>query len=91
MPVCLVQCREMGFLVVQGGPLHCSNVTLLAGVWVQLQQQLGSIKCSGLEGTFKITKFQTPCHKQDHLPLEQVAQCPISLALQACIVWFLVG
>jgi len=40
----------------------------------------------GLEGTLKIIKFQTPCHRQSHQPpymvLDQVAQCLIQLGLE---------
>jgi len=35
----------------------------------------------GLEGTLTTIWFQPPCHGQRHLPLDQVAQSPIHLAL----------
>jgi len=35
-----------------------------------------------LEGTLKIIWFQPPCHKQGHLPLDQVAQSSIQHGLE---------
>jgi len=35
-----------------------------------------------LEGTLKNTSFQTPCHGQGHLSLDQAAQSHIQLALE---------
>ena len=35
----------------------------------------------GLGGTLKIIQFQTPCHGQGHLPLDQVAQSPVQPGL----------
>jgi len=39
------------------------------------------IEWFGLEGTLKIIWFQPPCDEQGHLPLDQVAQSSIQLAL----------
>jgi len=38
----------------------------------------------GLEGTLKIIWFQPPCHKQGHLPLDEVAQSSIPPGLEHC-------
>jgi len=35
----------------------------------------------GLEGTLLIIQFQHSCHRQGHLPLDQVAQSPVQPAL----------
>lgn len=35
----------------------------------------------GLRGTMKISKFQSPCHGKEHLPLDQVLKAPSILAL----------
>jgi len=40
------------------------------------------IEWFGLEGTLKIIWFQPPCHKQGHLPLDQVAQSSIQPGLE---------
>jgi len=37
-----------------------------------------------LEGTLKIIWFQTPCHEQGHIPLDQVAQSSIQPGLEHC-------
>ena len=38
----------------------------------------------GLEATLKIIQFQSPCHEQGHLPLDQVAQSSIQPGLEHC-------
>jgi len=38
----------------------------------------------GFEGTLSIISFQSPCHRQGHLPLDQVAQSPIQPGLEHC-------
>ena len=40
-------------------------------------QIYGTIEWFGLEGTCKISQVKTPCYRQGHLPLDQVAQSPI--------------
>jgi len=39
-----------------------------------------------LEGTFKIIYFQSPCYRQGHLPLDQVAHGPIQAPEQDTIL-----
>lgn len=41
----------------------------------------------GLKGTLKTTSFQTPCHRQGQLPLEQVALHPIQPGLEQFQGW----
>ena len=36
----------------------------------------------GSEGTFKIIQFQSPCYRQGHFSLDQVAQSPIQPGLE---------
>ena len=40
------------------------------------------IEWFGLEGTSKITCFKTPCYRQGHLPLGEVAESPIQPDLE---------
>jgi len=41
-----------------------------------------TIEWIGLEGTLKIIWFQSPCHGQGHLPLDQGAQSSIQPGLE---------
>jgi len=45
------------------------------------------IEYFGLEGTFKGHLVQPPCNKQEHLPLDQVAQSPIQPDLECFQGW----
>ena len=47
-------------------------------------QNHGIIEWFGLDETLKITSFQPPCHGQEHLPLDQVAERPIEPGPEHC-------
>uniref|UniRef100_A0A8C3PLQ6 Uncharacterized protein n=1 Tax=Calidris pygmaea TaxID=425635 RepID=A0A8C3PLQ6_9CHAR len=63
----------------------CKQVEGIEIVEFQLVHRI--IEWFGLEGTLKIIEFQTPCHGQGHLPLDQVAQSPIQPGLEHLQGW----
>ena len=86
---------QLGFCLpsgLQGEESKCQQYDLIVcakGIFkkVNLLQTWnfhGITEMVGMGGTLKIIKFHAPCHRQECLPLDQVAQSPIQPGLEHC-------
>jgi len=71
------------------GEHHSSLSFPSTSLWPQISVSCKSlnhriIEWFGLEGTLKIIWFHPPCHEQEHLPPDQVAQSSIQPGLEYC-------